>query len=146
MASSPFKRLKNKVYMTRKKTEEKKNKNPATRKRFVPTVPHKMGAPAKEIDVEMVFKLAETMLPIESIATILSCCKETLYSRFPDVLQRAREGRKKNLSMCMWEKALVEKDTKMMIWLSKQHLGYKDQMPIEATQVNFNVYMNEVPK
>jgi hypothetical protein len=33
----------------------------------------------------------------------------------------------------------------MMIWLSKQHLGYKDAQPEEASLVIFNVQINEVP-
>lgn len=107
---------------------------------------NKGGQPKKEIDEDEVFRLAQTMLPVESIAQYLGCCRDTLYARFSDTLQKAREGRKQSLSMVMWEKALIEKDTKMMIWLSKQHLGYKDSQPEEATQVHFNVYMNEVPK
>ncbi len=124
---------------------EKKPKkaNPATRKRFALPV---VGRPPAEIDPEVVFKLAETMLPIESIAVLCSCSKETLYERFPDVLQKAREGRKQSLHMAMWTKALIEKNTTMQIWLSKQHLGYKDSMPEEATIINFNVNVNEVPR
>jgi hypothetical protein len=106
----------------------------------------KNGRPPVPIDEGLLFKLAESMLPVESIATILGCHRDTLYSRFADVLQRAREGRKKALSMVMWEKALIEKDTKMMIWLSKQHLGYKDTMPTQATAITFNVICNEVPR
>lgn len=120
-----------------------KKPNPATRKRFL--LPTKKMTPG-ELDPDVIYSLAETMLPIESIAILLKCGKETLYEHFGDVLQRAREGRKRSLSMAMWEKALIEKDTKMQIWLSKQHLGYKDVMPEEATQISFNVYTNEVPK
>lgn len=123
--------------------KKEKKPNPAQRKRFALPV---RGRPVTEIDKDMLFKLAETMLPIESIAVLCGCSKETLYANFSDVLQKAREGRKKSLSMCMWEKGLIEKDTKMLIWLSKQHLGYKDVLPEEATQVHFNVYTNEVPK
>ncbi len=104
------------------------------------------GRRALDIDQDMVFKLAESMLPVASIAQILDCSVETLYSRFPQTLRKAREGRKKSLSLVMWEKALIDKDTKMMIWLSKQHLGYKDVIPETAANVNFNVYCNEVPK
>ncbi len=117
-----------------------------TIRKFKTKVCDKGGRPKKDLDPELVYKLAESMLPIESIATILDCHKDTLYARFSDVLQKAREGRRKALSMAMWEKALVEKDTKMQIWLSKQHLGYKDVQPEEASQIHFNVYTNEVPR
>jgi hypothetical protein len=129
-----------------KEPKKEKKPNPATRKRFIPSVPHNFGGrPPKEIDVDQVFKLAQTMLPIESVAMLVGCSKDTLYERFPDVLQKAREGRRQSLCMVMWEKALIEKDTKMMIWLSKQHLGYKDAQPEEASLVIFNVQINEVP-
>ncbi len=128
--------------------EEKKEKkpNPATRKRFLPDKPRPNGRPPTPIDEDMVFKLAQSMLPIESIAVILGCGKDALYTRFPDVLQKAREGRKQSLSMTMWEKALIDKDTKMLIWLSKQHLGYKDVVPESAQQIVFNVICNEIPR
>jgi len=104
------------------------------------------GRPKVQIDTDLLFKLAETMLPVESIAGILGCHRDTLYDRFSDTLQRAREGRKKSLCIAMWEKALIDKDTKMQIWLSKQHLGYKDVQPEDVTQINFNVYCREIPK
>jgi hypothetical protein len=127
--------------------EKKKEKkaNPAARKRFGGRQ-EGAGRPLANIDEDMVFKLGQTMLPVESIAAILECHPDTIYARFSEVLHRAREGRKKSLSMTMWEKALIDKDTKMLIWLSKQHLGYRDVLPEEATKVNFNVYCNEVPK
>lgn len=109
-------------------------------------VKNKGGAPKKELDSEMIYKLAQTLLPVESIATILGCHRDTLYARFSDVLQKGRENRKHSLVQAMWYKALEDKDTKMQIWLSKQHLGYKETQPEEATHVTFNVLINEVPK
>lgn len=110
-----------------------------------PFVLPKGGRPLSEIDEETVFKLAETMLPVESIATLLGCNRDTLYDRFSDTLQKGREGRKKSLSTAMWEKALIAKDTTMMIWLSKQHLGYKDSLSEDATQIQFNIQINLNP-
>jgi hypothetical protein len=124
--------------------KKQKKTNPAAKKKFGGKQ-EGAGRPLLDIDPEMVYKLGESMLPVESIATILGCHKDTIYARFSDVLQQAREGRRKSLSMVMWEKALLDKDTKMMIWLSKQHLGYKDVQPEEATQIHFNVTCNELP-
>lgn len=103
------------------------------------------GRPKKDIDEEMVFRMAQTLLPVESIAIILQCSKDTLYSRFSDALQKGREDRKKSLVQAMWLKALEDKDTKMMIWLSKQHLGYKDTIPEQAQNISYNVTINENP-
>ena len=104
------------------------------------------GRPKKDIDENMVYKLAQTMLSEKSIGIILGCSEDTLQRRFCGVLQRGRENRRFSLVEAMWYKALEEKDCKMQIWLSKQHLGYKDVQPEDATQISFNVYTNEIPK
>ena len=121
---------------------------PVRKKKIGQRVHAHAGRPKTEIDLDLLAKLGESMLSIESIAIILDCSKATLYANkeYSDVLQKSKEGRKKSLLTAMWEKALIEKDTKMMIWLSKQHLGYRDVAPINATQINFNVYCKEVPK
>jgi len=128
---------------------KKRGKEPGTKhdKKKLVTIEHRgRGQPRFEINEELLFKLAESMLPVESIAKIIGCHPDTIYANFSEVLQKAREGRKKLLSMAMWEKALIEKDTKMMIWLSKQHLGYKDVVPESAQQITFNVVCKEIPK
>lgn len=104
------------------------------------------GRPLKEIDEVMLAKLARTLLPVSTISDILCCSPDVLERRFSGILQEGRANRKYSLVEAMWDKALNEKDTKMQIWLSKQHLGYKDIQPEEATQVHFNVYTNEVPR
>lgn len=103
-------------------------------------------APLIQLNEKELFKIAQTHATVETIASIMGCGKSTLYDRYSHIIDKAREGRKADLLTAMWEKALVEKDTKMMIWLSKQHLGYRDILPEEATQIHFNVYTNEIPK
>jgi hypothetical protein len=100
----------------------------------------------KKLDEKQLYLLAQSLLPIESIARIMSCNPDLIYTRYADLLQKGRDDRKHSLVQAMWHQALYEKDTKMMIWLSKQHLGYRDVMPEEATQISFNVFANEVPK
>lgn len=107
---------------------------------------NKGGRPKLELDEKQIEEMASSFLSAEAIARILDCHVDTIYSRFSEALQKGREKRRYNLACAMWSKALDEKDTKMMIWLSKQHLGYKDTIPEEATQINFSVYINEVPK
>lgn len=106
----------------------------------------KGGQPPKKIDEKKLYLLAQTLLPIETIATILECHKDTLYDRYSDILQTARENRKASLSQVMWHQALVEKSEKMMIWLSKQHLGYRDVQPDEVPVTNFSIQLSEVPR
>lgn len=95
---------------------------------------------------DKVYSLAQSMLPVESIATILDITVKDVYDDWSRELRRGREDRKQSLVSAMWHKALVEKDCKMQIWLSKQHLGYRESMPEQATQVQFNVTCIEVPK
>ena len=104
------------------------------------------GRPPKEIDENLVYELARTMLTNETIGHILDCCPDVLERRFSGALREGRADRKKSLIQSMWYNALEVKDVKMQIWLSKQHLGYKDVQPEEATQVHFNVHVNEVPR
>lgn len=104
------------------------------------------GKKRKQIDQKLLFKLAQTMLSQQSIGLILDCTPKHLQERYQHIIDKGREIRRHSLVEAMWEKALVEKDTKMMIWLSKQHLGYKENFPDQPTQVLFNVICNEVPK
>jgi hypothetical protein len=103
-----------------------------------------MKKPSK-VDKDLVFRLAQTLLPVTTIATILKISPGVLMRNFEWEIRRGREDRKHTLVQAMWHKALIEKDGKMQIWLSKQHLGYRDSAPEQAQQVVFNVKCNEVP-
>jgi hypothetical protein len=108
---------------------------------------NKGGRPPKDIDEKLLYRLSQTLLTNESIATILECSPDTLERRFCGLMRKAREDRKATLSEAMWDKALVEKNTVMQIWLSKQHLGHRDKQPDEIdTNVVYNVNVKEIPK
>lgn len=108
--------------------------------------PKKNGRHKLDIDPESVYSLAKIHCTAKEIAAVLNCHVDTIYARFSDVLQRGHEDGQASLKRKMHQKALDGAgDTQMLIWLSKQRLGYKDKQPEEATQVNFNVYVNEVP-
>lgn len=129
------------------KPKKKLGKERATKEDAKPIVQRQNGGrPLKDIDPDKLYIAAQGMLPVEGLARLFDCAPSVLYDRFSEVLQKAREARKQTLSLAMWEKALLGKDTTMMIWLSKQHLGYKERQPEEAQIVNFNVVVNEVPK
>lgn len=51
-----------------------------------------------------------------------------------DLLARGRQQLKSGLKRCMFRKA-YNGDTKMMIWLSQQHLGYSRQSKVEQTNI-----------
>jgi hypothetical protein len=126
---------------TRKGGKAKVNKDDAK------TIPVNVGGrPEIHIDTQKLFIAAQGFLPVEGLARLFDCSADTLYNKYFDILQKAREERKQSLLLVMWEKALIHKDTTMMIWMSKQHLGFKDRQPEEAQIINFNVVVNEVPK
>lgn len=106
----------------------------------------KVGRPPIVLDEAKVYELASTMLPVESIAIILECSKDTLYAKYSDILHAGRENRKRSLIAAMWYNAIEAKNVQMQIWMSKQHLGYKDSMPDAATNICFNVMVNEIPR
>lgn len=103
------------------------------------------GPKYKDIDLELLFKLSKTILPVSVIANILGCHKDVIDKNYREILDRGRNERRHSLSQAMWYKALYERDTKMMIWLSKQHLGYKENPQESNANVSYNVYVNDVP-
>ena len=60
--------------------------------------------------------------------TIDSWCQRTYEMSFSQSLKKFSDGGKKSLRRAMWHKAVKEKNTGMMIWLSKQYLGMKDKI------------------
>jgi len=85
------------------------------------------------------------MLSQDTIAEILGCSRDLLQTdRYNGLFKEGRARRKLSLVEAMWHKALVERDTKMQIWLSKQHLGYKDTMPESAANATFNIIIKEI--
>lgn len=101
----------------------------------------------KDIDVVLLEKLASTMLSTESIANILEVSSQTLERNYEPLLHKARDNRRRSLVEKMWSKALDGGDTTMLIWLSKQHLGYREPKVDEVTgATTFNITVRELPK
>lgn len=125
--------------------------------------PKKMGRPSKNIayrppeqtqddlsadkaKLSMIEKMAEEQCTAEQIAAVMDCSRDTIYTHFSDLLRKGKDKGRRRLVAAMWKKAIEEGNVPMQIWLSKQHLGYKDQQPAEASQISFNVTIHEVPK
>jgi hypothetical protein len=103
------------------------------------------GRPALPVKEDDVYHLAKIHCTVAEIASVLNCSKDVIEERFTAIVHRGWEDGQMSLKRKMHSVAM-EGDTKMLIWISKQRLGYKDIQPEEATQVHFNVYTNEVPK
>ena len=86
-----------------------------------------MARPRKPIDPDQVRKLAMINCSYEEIATIVGCDESTLTRRFAQVIKEGREQGKTSLKRMMFE-ACQKGNITMMIWLSKQMLGYTDKI------------------
>jgi hypothetical protein len=67
---------------------------------MVGKVSNKGGRPQKNIKPEMVEKLASIGCTGDEIATVLGCCRDTLYDSFSDSLKRGSTKRKLRCAAC----------------------------------------------
>lgn len=110
------------------------------KKKKTKTAPkRKPGRPPTEIDWEQFDKLCQIHATIEEIAGWFRCekssieraCKAKHGKGFGKVWIEKSAGGKVSLRRSMWQKAL-KGDNTMMIWLSKQHLGFSDHAKYET--------------
>ena len=114
-------------------------------KKIQPIVKGRNGRILKKVDANLVFELAKIHCTLTEIAAVCKCSHDLIESRFHDEYARGREEGRCCLRRMQWQQAL-QGNTQMLIWLGKQMLGQRDKFPEEATQVNFNVLVQEVPK
>ena len=112
----------------------------------------KMGRPQKEFDKKIVEGLCSVLCTYEEIEHILSTdkrvidrwCQREYGQTFDELYKKYSESAKASLRRNQLK--LSATHPVMAIWLGKQLLGQRDRQPEEATQINFNVFCNEVPK
>mgnify|MGYP003119047039 FL=1 len=88
---------------------------------------NKVGRPKKELDINMIEKLASIFCTNEEILTIVGCHSDTLADNFSEYLKKGRDKGKMSLRRMQWEKCQTGNAT-MLIWLGKQMLGQKDKL------------------
>lgn len=98
----------------------------------------------KVLDKDLIYELAKIHCTEAEIARICKISINDLRDKGYDALEDGRAEGKCSLRRLQWLKA-QEGNVVMLVWLGKQILGQKDRQPDEATQVHFNVQMNEVP-
>lgn len=91
-----------------------------------------MARPKLEIDEETVKKLAALNCSMEEIGHVVGCSIDTLERRFAAAIKEGRSHGKVSLKRKMFDTALGG-NVAMMIWLSKNLLGYTDK----TEQVNY---------
>jgi hypothetical protein len=104
-----------------------------------------MARPKKPIDPEQIRRLAMINCSYAEIAAVVGCDQSLLTKRFSQVLKDGREQGRSSLKRMMWE-AAQKGNISMMIFLSKQMLGYSDKLTQQVTSdgeqeklvINFN--------
>jgi len=112
-------------------------------KSLIPAV--KGCRPLAVVDEKQLEDLASINCTIEEIAAVSKVSHETIYSRFSEIVKNGRLRGNQSIKSKLFEKAMGG-DTSALIWISKNQCGYRDKPPEEATMIQFNVYVNEVPK
>ena len=93
-----------------------------------------MSRPKKEIDGDLVQKLAEIQCTGREMAAICECDEKTLRNRFSAEIAKGREVGKMALRRKQWATA-QQGNVAMLIWLGKQWLGQSDKSQVEMTEV-----------
>lgn len=102
-----------------------------TKKPIGETPKAKTGRPRKEIDLDLIEKLATIHCTIEEISAIVGCNPDTIYARmkedesFSELIEKARSNGKASLRRLQWA-AAQKGDRTMLVWLGKQLLGQRD--------------------
>jgi hypothetical protein len=66
------------------------------------------------------------MCSYEEIALVLNTSVDNLKKRYTDIIERGRAEGKKGLRRAQYEKAVKDKDVRMLIFLGKQYLSQQD--------------------
>lgn len=90
-----------------------------------------MARPRKKIDKELVEKLAIIHCTTKEIAHVVGCSTDTLERRFSEVIHKGKDIGRMSLRRKMYQKAMDQDNTTMQIFLSKNLLGYSDNVDIK---------------
>jgi hypothetical protein len=85
-----------------------------------------MARPLKQIDTDLVLKLAMIGCTTAEISAVLDVSSDTLERRFAACLIKGRDQGKTSLRRMQWKSA-EGGNTSMQIWLGKQLLGQRDR-------------------
>ena len=83
-------------------------------------------AKIKDIDKELVWRLASMMCTITEIANVIGITEVQVKRKFGDLIEKGRSEGRKALRRAQFDKAVIDRDPRMLIFLGKQYLGQKD--------------------
>lgn len=84
-----------------------------------------MARPKKEIDEELLYKLATIHCTMIEMADIVGVSQDTLKRRYADIINKGKAEGKMRLRRKQVEVAMSGNHT-MLIWLGKQMLGQRE--------------------
>lgn len=90
-----------------------------------PAPANKRPVKVKDIDRELVWRLACMQCTLQEIADATGVSIETVRRHFSDLIEKGKSVGKKSLRRAQWDKAL-NGDTRMQIFLGKNYLGQRD--------------------
>jgi DNA invertase Pin-like site-specific DNA recombinase len=83
-------------------------------------------AKSYKLDKDMIERLALIMCSYEEIAMVMDTSVDNLKKRYKDVIEKGRAEGKKGLRRAQYEKAVKDKDVRMLIFLGKNYLSQQD--------------------
>ena len=98
----------------------------------------------KIIDHNLVMQMASEDCTAMEICAYLGINKDRLYKECGEALRLGRDMGNASLKRKMYELAMAG-DVKLLIWLSKNRLGYRDQPVEELQDTTLNVIIQDVP-
>lgn len=100
------------------------------------------GRPKKEIDHNLLKKLAEAQCTDLEIAANLGIGINTLHDNFREEIAYARAVGLSLLRLAQWEKAIDKKDTTMLKHLGKIYLGQRDEISLTTEEPSVRLLLN----
>lgn len=85
-----------------------------------PTPSPRIGRPPKDIDPDLVGRLAGIGCTNTEIATVVGCDQDTITNRFSEIVAQGRDKARVSLRHSMYRAAVEDKNVKMMIHLAEQ--------------------------
>jgi hypothetical protein len=101
------------------------------------------GPPYKDVDKELIRKLAVAGCNAQTIANCVGVHVRTIERNYAGLIKKARAEISERVLVKLVSKAVDDGDTTCLIWLSKQYLGFREpKYEIDQTaKGSFNITM-----
>ena len=92
-----------------------------------------VGRPAvHNLDSRQVRELAKIQCTMLEIAAVMGCSVDTLERHYADVIKDGREDGKASLRRAQWNKAVVDGNPSLLIWLGRFYLQQREEITFNA--------------